>query len=108
MNNSPFIYPETNLFSTGSGGSGNNIAQVNTFADLPPAASYSNNLYYVRSGSGVWLINRKSPGLYRSDGINWVYAGKKRIRFKNKLTGDGSAIDKNHIKTFKENYSISF
>lgn len=50
--------------------------QVNLYADLPDPAANNNSLYYVTTSSGVWLINRKSRGFYRSNGSVWEYAGE--------------------------------
>lgn len=45
--------------------------EANTFAELPAASANSGLIYTVKSSTGVWGINRKSAGLYRSDGTNW-------------------------------------
>lgn len=50
--------------------------QVNSFADLPLASDSLNEIYYVTTSTGVWLINRKSRGFYRSNGVLWEYAGE--------------------------------
>lgn len=52
------------------------FTQVNTFADLPPAAAHNGEIYYVKTSTGVWLINRKSRGFYRSNGVDWEYGGE--------------------------------
>lgn len=49
--------------------------EVETFADLPLAASHPNKIYIVRVSTGIILINRKSSGLYRSSGIGWNKLG---------------------------------
>lgn len=48
---------------------------VSTFANLPIASSYTNQYFIVDNPSGVWLINRKEAGFYKSDGTNWNYVG---------------------------------
>lgn len=53
------------------GGGGSAYAEVNTFADLPSAASNSGVTYLVRTAQGVIFVNRKPKGLYRSDGSIW-------------------------------------
>ncbi|MFW6377055.1 MAG: hypothetical protein ACOCZ5_00270, partial [bacterium] len=63
----------------GSGGtspsSGSTYPEVNTFNDLPSASDHSSEIYLVRSGSGVYLINRKEAGLYYSNGSTWKRLG---------------------------------
>lgn len=48
---------------------------VSTFANLPSASSYINQYFIVDSPSGIWLINRKEAGFYKSDGTNWNHVG---------------------------------
>ena len=43
------------------------LAQVDYFADLPPASLHNTETYEVLYGSGVWLYNRKVPGRYCSN-----------------------------------------
>lgn len=50
--------------------------EVPTFNDLPSAISNPGEIYYVTDSSGVWLVNRKSRGFYRSNGSVWEYAGE--------------------------------
>jgi hypothetical protein len=50
-------------------------AEVDYFANLPPASDYSGQYYVVRSSSGVWFINRHEAGIYRSNGSAWIYIG---------------------------------
>lgn len=49
--------------------------EVNTFADLPAAAANVGKINIVRTPTGIYLINRKEAGLYRSDGANWTRLG---------------------------------
>ena len=57
-----------------------NLPQVNTFADLPAANSVpSGTEYVVLTATGVWLVNRKSAGIYNSDGSTWSYIGAAPI-----------------------------
>jgi hypothetical protein len=47
-----------------------------TYADLvsnQPAASHSGELWIVETSTGIWLINRKSGGIYRSNGTSWIF-----------------------------------
>lgn len=56
--------------------SGTTLIAVETFADLPAANSLPvNSLRLVRTASGVYFINRKQSGLYKTDGANWIYVG---------------------------------
>ncbi len=57
------------------GGVGESYPEVDTFADLPTAAVYVNEVFLVIESSGIWLINRKERGLYRSNGTTWVRLG---------------------------------
>ncbi len=64
-------------WSSGTGGAGgtNYIdGEVNTFADLPAAASSSSQFWLVRQATGVYLINRKPKGLYYCNGVTWESA----------------------------------
>lgn len=58
-----------NLF--GSGVSAFIDGEAANYAALPSAASNAGKVYLVLASSGVWLINRKSGGLYLSDGVVW-------------------------------------
>jgi hypothetical protein len=48
---------------------------VTTFADLPAAATVADATYRVATTTGIFLISRRSKGLYTSDGANWIYNG---------------------------------
>jgi hypothetical protein len=48
---------------------------VATFADLPAASGVPNAVYRVTTSTGVWLVNRKTKGLYASNGTTWDYIG---------------------------------
>lgn len=53
--------------------SGDGIAgNVDTYALLPSPVGISGKIYSVDNSSGVWGINRKSAGLYISNGTIWV------------------------------------
>jgi len=49
--------------------------EVTTHADLPPAGEHTTGIYVVLTATGVWGINRKRTGLWRSDGVNWNRLG---------------------------------
>ena len=59
--------------SIGNAAAGNTLATgiVNTYADLPPAADHLAEVYDVLMSTGIYLINRKVAGYYKSDGVNW-------------------------------------
>ena len=53
---------------------GNNaiaIFVVNTYANLPGAATVPGVFYYVLNSTGIPLINYHQDGLYYSDGVSW-------------------------------------
>ncbi|MCK6381876.1 MAG: hypothetical protein L6Q54_11615 [Leptospiraceae bacterium] len=52
-------------------GTGLNIPIVNTFADLPDPTISTDLIYEVLTTTGVYLINRKVKGYYRSNGVAW-------------------------------------
>jgi len=45
---------------------------VEFFADLPNVVTFSGQVYVVEKSSGLWLLNRKNAGMYRSNGVDWV------------------------------------
>lgn len=45
--------------------------KVLTFANLPFANQQTDKLWLVEQSSGVWLVNYKQAGIYKSDGTNW-------------------------------------
>ncbi|GAH65411.1 unnamed protein product, partial [marine sediment metagenome] len=49
--------------------------KVDTYADLPLASGYTGEIYVVLTATGVWGINRKRSGMWRSDGVNWNRLG---------------------------------
>lgn len=52
---------------------GGGIPMVNTFADLPAAASYTDKIYRVKTTTGAWYtFDKKSSGIYQSNGTIWV------------------------------------
>jgi len=55
---------------------GMQYSEVRTFADLPMASENAGKIYVVKITTGVWLVNRKQQGLYRSNGIFWDRIGK--------------------------------
>jgi hypothetical protein len=90
----------------GSGGGSSIVdGEVNTFAELPAAASHSAEVYLVKQSTGVWLINRKSGGLYLSDGAAWsiiidydtlvtqIGSRQLNIQFKDEGSNAGAAGD---------------
>jgi len=67
-----------NAFSNTLGstsGESSGFEQVNSYSDLPAAAAHTGEVYTVLSAEGLWLINRKEAGLYKSDGATWTRLG---------------------------------
>ena len=52
-----------------------NYTEVVTYADLPDAAEFTNETFIVLVGTGVFGINRKRAGLWRSNGTAWYRLG---------------------------------
>jgi len=78
------IYLFTGDFN-GSGStptSGSTYPQVNTYAELPSAASHTGEIYVVRNGSGSYVLNRKPSGFYFSSGSVWRFLGETPDFFK--------------------------
>lgn len=88
-------------------GMGDYIGEFNTFADLPPANTNSGKYAVVLNSSGVWLVNRREKGWYRSDGTNWSrmreYRSASEISFASSIgltaINTADAIDEAAIKT---------
>ena len=57
---------------TGGGGTSGTVA---TYAELPLASGYTDKYYIVDSATGIWLVNRKEAGIYKSNGTAWNYIG---------------------------------
>lgn len=49
--------------------------KVDTYADLPVAGDHTGEIYVVLTATGVWGVNRKRTGMWRSDGVNWTRLG---------------------------------
>ena len=49
--------------------------EADTYADLPAAGDHTEETYVVLTATGVWGVNRKRTGMWRSDGVNWVRLG---------------------------------
>lgn len=66
------------LWDSQLGGGGGGTAEkvetphVTDFGSLPPAAAHTDEIYFVENSSGVYLINRKNKGYYKSDGATWT------------------------------------
>jgi hypothetical protein len=59
-----------------TGGTSSTYPVVNTYSSLPAAnAVMVDDIYVVRTSTGVWPINRKYAGLYQSNGAVWIYLG---------------------------------
>lgn len=55
--------------------SGSTYPEVNTFAELPSAASNNGEIYVVRQSTGSYVLNRRESGLYYSNGVVWRRLG---------------------------------
>ncbi len=49
--------------------------EVDTYADLPPANEHTEQIYVVLTATGIWGVNRKRTGMWRSDGATWSRMG---------------------------------
>lgn len=88
---------------TGSGStptSGSTYPQVNTFSELPAAGSASGQIYVVRTGSGDYVLNRKSSGFYFSTGTVWRFLGDTPDYFKSDNFQIYDSIDSTKGVTF--------
>ncbi len=66
-----------NLPLSGGGGSTGDLTFVGYFDTyaLLPAVADADDLAYVRTTTGVFLINRNKKGVYRYTGVAWEFAG---------------------------------
>jgi len=48
---------------------------VETYADLPAAGEHGGDIYVVLTATGVWGVDRKRAGMWRSDGVDWNILG---------------------------------
>ncbi len=65
---------------TSAGGSGETIPEIASFELLPDPASNANKKYLVLNPTGTWLLGTKhKAGLYRSDGVEWLYMGSRVV-----------------------------
>lgn len=65
----------TTTGGTGGGTSGSTYPEVQNFSSLPSASSNNGNTYLVLEGEGNYVLNRKSAGLYFSNGSIWRRLG---------------------------------
>ena len=60
----------------GTDGGNSQYPSVETYNDLPqPPSAYTDKIFVVLKGSGLYVFNRKSAGMYRSDGTKWYRLG---------------------------------
>lgn len=64
----------SNSVSSGGGGEQGYTSAAN-FSALPTASAHSGEVYTVLNPEGLWLLDRKEAGLYRSDGATWTRLG---------------------------------
>jgi len=52
-----------------------NYPEVANYSALPDPTTVTGQIYYVDAGQGsLWTLNKKDPGLYRSNGSTWISA----------------------------------
>ena len=52
-----------------------NYPEVVTHADLPDTVEFTNETFIVLVGTGIFGINKKRAGLWRSNGVAWYRLG---------------------------------
>jgi hypothetical protein len=90
----------SNAFSASSGGGGAGFEQVNSFSDLPSPSLHVNEVYLVLSTEGLWLLNRKEAGLYKSTGSSWVRLGNWIDAFKDNNLAIYNSVDNTKLAKF--------
>jgi hypothetical protein len=55
----------------------NEYAAYENFDGLPDATAQPGETVVVLNASGVWFINYREAGLYRSNGVVWQYVGSQ-------------------------------
>lgn len=65
----------SNTLGSPSSGGGSGFEQVSNYSSLPTASEHSGEVYVVLNAEGLWLIDRKEAGLYKSDGSSWTRLG---------------------------------
>lgn len=93
----------SNAFSSSTGGGGAGFAQVSSFSDLPSASGHVNEVYLVLNSEGLWLINRKEAGLYKSTGSSWQRLGNWIDAFKDSNFVVYNDTDNTKIAKFSTN-----
>lgn len=73
-----------NYISSGSFGS---YGEAQNYASLPAAATVSGQTYLVLEAQGIYFINRKPAGLYRSNGSAWDQVSDVTVNYFNDGTG---------------------
>jgi len=77
--------------------------QVQTYNDLPDATLHPSEIYIVLQATGVFLINRKRKGFYRSNGVSWARLGDVISIFKD----DNFEIYDDSDNTKKTKFEVS-
>lgn len=70
-----YFNPFSNPGISSSSGSGTSYTEVANYSALPAANLHSGQVYLVLASEGLWLLNRKEAGLYKSDGSSWLRLG---------------------------------
>ena len=55
--------------------SGSTYPEVNTYVELPAAATSNGEIYVVRQSTGDYVLNRKEAGLNYSNSLVWRRLG---------------------------------
>ena len=76
--------------------------EVDTYTDLESLspADHTDEVWLVNNGEGIWLINRKPAGWYKSDGANWNYLGRRKESFYDANFKLVNASDTNKVGKF--------
>lgn len=66
----------------------NAVPTYTTYSTLPDPALHTGELVYITTSTGIYLVNRKQAGFYRSNGITWTYGGELVYDIYNEIHGD--------------------
>ena len=70
-------------YVAGSSRGGSSYTEVANYASLPSAAANAGVVMVVTTATGVWMVNRREAGMYRSDGVSWTRLGNWTQAFNN-------------------------
>lgn len=72
---------------------------VSTYAELADPTTAPNQLWYVETSTGVWLVNYHSSGWYYSDGTNWILMPDSTTASKTKYDNRDATLTSTTVKT---------